>query len=101
MTLHIGNGILVDVKNTTQSFWDVVYASITAPQVVECRVYVDDDLLDIVYAGAGGSHSWWTNGGGKLFPPDRYPQGLPPGSTLRVEVSAEAAFRIDWYDGPK
>lgn len=99
--LCLGEGTILEVKNTSEYYWDVLYASITARVVIECKVFVDEDMIDLVYAGAGGSHSWWTNGGGKLFPPDIYPQGLPPGKTLRVEVSTEAAFRIDWYDGPK
>jgi hypothetical protein len=85
-------------ENTSEKPWDVVYASVTAPGIVLCEISVDYALIEAVYVGAGGSHSWWTNGGGKLFPPDVLPNGLPPGCTLTVRVSGAAAFRIDWYD---
>jgi hypothetical protein len=68
------------------------YACITARKVIECLVTVDDNEVDIVYAGGGGSHSWWTAAGGRLL---RFP--LAPGQTLRVAADGEGAFRIDWY----
>lgn len=101
MSLHevaADGGTLLELTNEREVPRDVVYASVTAREVVRVEVRVDDDLVDVVWVGAGGSHSWWTNGGGKLFPPDRFPNGLPPGSTLRVHSNGEAAFRIDWYD---
>lgn len=89
---------LLEFKNDSDRPRDVVYASVTAREIVKCEILVDEELIDVVYIGAGGSHSWWTNGGGKLFPPDKFPQGLPPGSRLVVRANGCAAFRIDWYD---
>lgn len=84
--------------NETNQPVDVLYASVTAKSVVECKVYINDDLIDCVWAGNGGSHSWWGYGGiGKLIPPDRFPHGIPPGSTLRMNCSGEAAMRVDFY----
>jgi hypothetical protein len=75
---------------------DVVYASVTAPEITRVEVKIDDNLLDVVYVGGGGSHSWWTNGGGKLIPSDRYPHGIPPNSTLTITSEKVAAIRVDF-----
>jgi hypothetical protein len=99
VSIHVSqNSAYWSFENDSRKPWDVVYASVTAPDIVLCQVFVDNELIEAVYVGAGGSHSWWTNGGGKFFPPDVLPNGLPPGSTLGVSVSGPAAFRIDWYD---
>jgi hypothetical protein len=85
-------------RNDTGKFADVLYASVTASHVVKCEVFIDDDLIDCVWAGGGGSHSWWGYGGiGKLVPPDRYPNGIPAGKTLKLICSADAALRVDFY----
>ena len=93
-------GEILRVKNTSEEPWDVVYASLTAPELVCLELFIDDVLVEVVYAGAGGSHSWWTQGGGKFIPQD-YPNGLPPGSTLSAKVSGAAALRVDWYGEPR
>ncbi len=85
-------------KNEGDKHVDVLYASVTAQKIVKCEVFIDDTLIDCVFAGNGGSHSWWGYGGiGKLIPPDRYPNGIPQGSTLRMVCSDEAAMRVDFY----
>ena len=92
--VYEGNGLIYELVNDRKVARDVVYASLTAPTVVRCEVWIDDKLWDVVYAGAGGSHSWWTMAGGKLLPPP----GLLPGQRLRIIVNNFAAFRIDWHD---
>jgi hypothetical protein len=67
------------------------YASITARGVEQCTVMVDGAVVDRVYAGAGGSHSWWRAAGGPLTP-----NPIEPGGTLKITVSGPAAFRVDW-----
>ena len=84
-------GVIYEFTNDSELTADVDYASITAPAVVRCNVAIDGKIIETVFAGAGGSHSWWTAAGGKLLR-----HGLTPGSRLTVEVSGHAAFRIDW-----
>jgi len=69
---------------------EVLYASVTAPSIVRCEVYLNDEIYDIVYAGAGGSHSWWAGAAAPLCRP------LTKGDKIRVKVSGPAAFRIDF-----
>lgn len=97
MSVHeaAAGSVIYERKNEKDAALDVLYASITAPAVVRCEVRIDEDIVDVVYAGAGGSHSWWAQAGGKLIP---IPNGLAPGKTLRILVSGPAAFRIDWYE---
>ena len=88
--------VLVDYTHEKRIPRDVSYASLTAPQVVRCDVEVDGQVVDTVWAGAGGSHSWWTPAGGKFLPPDVAPSGLAKGQRLRVIVSGPCALRLDW-----
>lgn len=88
---------IYEYTNDTDEVFEPRYASITARTVVACIVFVvapdgNTNVVDYVFAGNGGSHSWWKEAGGGLL---KYP--LKPGYTLRVEVSGPAAFRIDWY----
>lgn len=86
-------GIVYEYTNTTDAPVQPEYACITAPEVIECVIAIDDEPVDIVYAGNGGSHSWWTAAGGRLMA-----RPLQPGSVLTVQLSGPGAFRIDWYD---
>jgi hypothetical protein len=88
--------VLVDYTNDSDAPRDIYYASLTAPRVVRCEIYIDDVLIELVYAGNGGSHSWWSAAGGKFFPPDKALHGLQPGATLKVIVDGPCAMRIDW-----
>jgi hypothetical protein len=92
----VAGGTLVDVANNKGKFRDVVYASVTAPVVARIEVYIGTVLVDVVYVGGGASHSWWTMGGGKLIPPDRFPNGVPHGSNLKITSTGAAVCRIDW-----
>jgi len=85
-------GVLLDYTNDTEFMVDTSYVSLTAPRVVRCEIAVDGKPHDVVFAGAGGSHSWWTSAGGKFLPP----QGLRPGQRLLVTVDGPAALRVDW-----
>lgn len=85
---------LVDLLNESDAPMDAVAASITAAGVVRCDIAVDGERVDCVYAGNGGSHTWWTQGGNKLLPHG----GLQPGQRLEITVDGPAALRIDWYD---
>jgi hypothetical protein len=91
-------GLIYEYTNTGAAPRNVRYASITAPGVVRCEVSVNSEVIEIVFAGQGGSHSWWQQAGGPLLPPDRFPNGLPPNSTLQIWSSGPAALRVDWYD---
>jgi len=77
----------------------IPYASFTAALVAKAVVQLTRNLgsmevIDTVFAGAGGTHSWWEGAGGPLL------EGLPlqPGDKLEVIVTApsvtEVAFRI-------
>lgn len=90
--------LLVDYVHDQKLPRDVAYASLTAPKVVRCEIYVDGDLAELVYAGGGNSHSWWTPAGGKFLPPDAAPNGLKKGQHLEVWVTGPCALRIDWVD---
>jgi hypothetical protein len=79
-------------KNDTEAPVQCEYACVTAPKVIRCEVAIDRKIVDIVYAGNGGSHSWWTPAGGRLLC-----RTLQPGETLTVSLSGRGAFRIDWY----
>lgn len=81
-------GALFEVEATKEN-QEVIYASITARTVVRCEVYLDDDLIDVVYAGAGGSHSWWAGASAPMTP------ALKVGQKVKVIVDGPAAFRID------
>jgi uncharacterized RmlC-like cupin family protein len=85
-------GTLVDFTNEGKKALDIVYASVTAPGIVKVEVRVNDELQDAVYVGAGGSHSWWMNAGGKLLPHN----GLASGDKLKIIASGKCALRIDW-----
>jgi hypothetical protein len=94
----IVEGELFEYRNTSNSPLDVIYASVTALEVARFEISVDDEIIDVVYAGNGGSHSWWSQGGGKLIPSKYFPNGLPPNSTLRIRSNKKtAAIRVDWY----
>lgn len=85
-------GVLLDHVNKTELSQDTSYASLTAPKVVRCVVTIDDEVIETVFAGAGGSHSWWTGAGGKLLPA----QGLRPRERLVITVDGPAALRVEW-----
>jgi hypothetical protein len=85
-------GVVYEYKNDTPNPVQCEYASLTAPEVIRCEIKVDDKVVDVVYAGRGGSHSWWSQGGGRLLS-----KPLPPGAKLTVRLSGQGAFRIDWY----
>lgn len=87
-----GPGTLVEITNDTDGHVDVNYASVTAPDIVCVEVFIDDRPQDCVYVGAGGSHSWWAQAGGKLLPHN----GLAPGETLKITTTGRCALRIDW-----
>lgn len=87
-------GVLLEYTHTGERNRDTQSASLTARGVVRCEVRVDNELIDVVYAGQGGSHTWWTMGGNKLLPI----HGLFPGQTLKVTADGRAAFRIEWMD---
>ena len=89
----VGGGILLTRKNDTGKMLDTSYASFTAPVVVKCVVKIDGQIIDTIYAGAGGSHSWWTAAQGKLLP-----HGLKPDETLVITADGPAALRVDWLD---
>lgn len=89
-----GGGVLVEYTHEGERNRDTQCASLTARGVVRCEVWVDTELIDVVYAGQGGSHTWWTMGGNKLLPV----HGLFPGQTLKVTADGPAALRIDWMD---
>ena len=86
-----GPGLVYRYRNDTPHPLQCEYACVTAPEVIRCDVLVNGRAVDVVYAGAGGSHSWWTNAGGRLLP-----SPLQPGETLDVHLSGPGAFRIDW-----
>ena len=91
-TTDPGGAVLVDLTNESSLPIDCSYACLTAPGIVRCEVVVDGKIHDVVFAGGGSSHSWWTTACGKLLPR----QGLLPGLHLRITVSGPAALRIDW-----
>jgi hypothetical protein len=88
----IGQTIYI-YKNDTEHVQHAEYAHITAPGIIQCDVLVDELLVDRVWAGAGGSHSWWTGAGGRFLP-----SGLQPGQTVTVTLSGPGALRLDWYE---
>lgn len=67
------------------------YASLTSRTVVLVTVFLDGELVDAVYAGAGSSHSWWLGSGGGLVPGGV----IKPKQTVEVRVDGAAAFRVD------
>ena len=86
-----GGGVYEAINNG-DAVCECRYACLTAPKIVKAVVSVDGTVLDTVFAGNGGSHSWWQPAGGGLL---KHP--LKIGQTLRIEFSDECAFRIDWY----
>lgn len=80
------------VTNEDEASCEPRYACVTAPVVIKVRVTVDGTLVDQIWAGNGGSHSWWKEAGGGLL---KYP--LKPGQTLGFHCDGECAVRIDWY----
>jgi hypothetical protein len=90
-----GTGVLYEYTHEEKEPRDVTFASVTAKEVERVAVLIDDKPWDVVYAGNGGSHSWWSQAGGKLLPPE----GLQRGQTLRIESDGPVAFRLDWQDG--
>ena len=88
--------VLVDYTHEGRTARDVTYASLTAPEVVRCDIEIDGNIVDTVWAGGGGSHSWWTGAGGKFLPPSVAPSGLSKGQRLLVVVTGPCALRIDW-----
>jgi hypothetical protein len=92
----IVGGNRFEFKNEGETFREVAYVSVTAADITKFVVRIDETLIDIVYAGAGGSHSWWEASGGKLMPFDKFPNRIPPGSTLAIEADKnDAAIRVD------
>ncbi len=87
-----GQGVLLDYVNDTEAARFIPYASVTAPQLVRVEVWVDGERVDAVYAGNGGSHSWWASSGGCLVPSG----SLLRGQRLRVIADHPCAFRLDW-----
>lgn len=85
-------GTVVDIKNDGKEHIDAVYASVTAPQLTFVEIIVDGETFDGVWVAPGSSHSWWTNAGGKLLPPN----GVKPGGHLKITASGACAVRIDW-----
>jgi hypothetical protein len=83
-----GPGVICEVTAEKQN-QEVIYASLTAPAVVRCEVYLEDKLVDVVFAGAGGSHSWWAGASAPLV------KIMQKGQRLKVVVDGPAAFRID------
>src|SRR5262245_12724577 len=91
----IDGGIVVERKNEIpKTYLDANYASITAPDICHVTVLIDEKPFDGVFVGAGSSHSWWTQAGGKLLPRN----GLAYGQTLKIVSSGPCALRIDWND---
>jgi hypothetical protein len=86
-------GVIYEYTNDTEGPVQCEYACVTAPKVRRCVVKIDGRVVDIVFAGAGGSHSWWTAAGGRILP-----RTLFPGSKLTVTLDGKGAFRIDWYE---
>ncbi len=86
------HGGVLEIVNDEEVVREPRYACVTAPKIIACHVSVDGTLVDKVYAGNGGSHSWWKEAGGGLL---KYP--LKQGQALKIEFSGECAFRIDWY----
>ena len=89
-------------RNESDRALDVVYASVTAREITRFDVLlVTEDgksvQVDCVYAGAGGSHSWWSASGGKMLGPE-FPNGLPPNATLIIRGNTkETAIRVDFF----
>jgi len=81
-------GTAWDYTNQSSASQEVVYASLTAPAVVKATVTLNGATVDIVYAGAGGTHSWWRGSSGGLLP-----MPLAPGDRVVVSVSGPCAFR--------
>lgn len=86
-------GVVFDHRNDTDAPVQPEYVEFTAPAVCCLQAYVDDTLVKKAWAGAGGSHSWWTAAGGRFL---RYP--LKPGQQLRIVLSGEGAVSVDWYE---
>jgi hypothetical protein len=53
----IVGGNRFEFKNEGETFREVAYVSVTAADITKFVVRIDETLIDIVYAGAGGSHS--------------------------------------------
>lgn len=85
-------GILLYIKNDTDGYMDVVYASLTSHDRCIFDVYLGEKHHDRVYAVPGMSHSWWLNAGGKLLDHN----GLDPGQTLLLKATGRVALRLDW-----
>ena len=87
----VAGGVLFDYTNENEEARDIPYASLTAPSVVKLTVTVNGEPVDIIWAGAGESHSWWAaTGGGLLDVP------LEPGDRLTITSSGPAAVRLMW-----
>ena len=88
-----GPGIAYRWRNDGREHMGCMFSCFTAKVVTECVIKVDEHIVDGIFAGAGGSHSWWFNAGGGLL---RY--GLKPGQEIVVEIveGGPAWFRIDW-----
>ena len=83
-------GTAWDYTNTTSVTQEIVYASLTAPAVVRCAITLNGTIVETVFAGAGGSHSWWRgSSSGLLAGP------LQPGDRVVVTVNGPSAFRAD------
>jgi hypothetical protein len=81
-------GVLCEVVSEKDN-QEVIYACITAPGIVRCEVFLDNVLIDVVFAGVGGSHSWWAGASAPLVKP------MQKGQKLKVVVSGPSAFRVD------
>ena len=84
-------GVVYQYTNDGDTSVQPEYASVSAPSKVLCTVSIDGTITDRVWVDS--SHSWWTAAGGRLL---RYP--LKVGQTLKVALSGQGAFRIDWYE---
>lgn len=92
--MSLAAGTLVDYTNTAAVPLDLPYASLSAPVLVRCEVWLNGVLVDVVYARE--SHSWWAAAGGGLL--SRVPRdscALQPEEHLVIKVDGPAALRID------
>lgn len=88
-------GTLLDLKADADVY--VIYASLTAPAIVRCEVRLNGELVDVAYAGNGGSHSWWASGQGGLVPGTKDKRWiLNAGEHLTVTANGQCAFRADF-----
>ena len=87
-TKNLTGGVLCELT-VERDNQEIIYASVTAPSIVRCEVRRGDKIVDIVFAGAGGSHSWWAGAAAPMM------RDLLKGEKIEVSVDGPAAFRID------